>query len=307
MKKKLTDIYNHLTKTENQILDILNNLLETKKQVISLINNQNNSLNTAKQNEVDTNNNQATDDDLWKAIKEKTKTEENKKLLSELHYLNKKEFAPKKLNLFLTELQKQNNNEKEIKSILETIISFIARRSVCCQSTEISFFNNPIPQNITANLVKTELRKCCPKGNNIKAKLKERSFYNKNKPNDLVRYILTKIELQQQDTIIDFNSISIEHIFPINPDPKWQQELSEEEFDQFKNKYLNTIANLTIIEKEINMELGNKSFSDKKSIYKKSELLINQQISDIKNWNEKNYNKRLNTIESVFFKTFKKI
>ena len=42
------------------------------------------------------------------------------------------------------------------------------------------------------------------------------------------------------------NSITIEHIFPQNPDSQWEEELGAEEFNFIKDNYLNTIANLTL-------------------------------------------------------------
>ncbi|MEI2824294.1 MAG: HNH endonuclease family protein [Chitinophagaceae bacterium] len=71
----------------------------------------------------------------------------------------------------------------------------------------------------------------------------------------------------REPVLIDGNQdITIEHIFPQNPDPKWKIELGNDEFNFIKENYLNSIGNLTLSGN--NGKLGNKSFIDK-GIWKK--------------------------------------
>ncbi|MBK9715962.1 MAG: HNH endonuclease [Saprospiraceae bacterium] len=60
--------------------------------------------------------------------------------------------------------------------------------------------------------------------------------------------------------------ITIEHIYPQNPDAKWYDMLEESSIKEMQDKYLNTIANLTLSGN--NGSLGNKMFSDKKILNK---------------------------------------
>ncbi len=89
--------------------------------------------------------------------------------------------------------------------------------------------------------------------------LKEKDVYNI-KPKNRT-YLLERLENYQNNepVIIEGNSdITIEHIFPQNPDAKWKIELGGDEYDLIKETYLNTIGNLTLSGN--NGKLGNKSF-----------------------------------------------
>jgi hypothetical protein len=79
-------------------------------------------------------------------------------------------------------------------------------------------------------------------------------------------YLLERIENFQntEPVIIEGNSdITIEHIFPQNPDPKWKIELGADEYNFIKENYLNTIGNLTLSGN--NGKLSNKPFLTNKS------------------------------------------
>ena len=61
-------------------------------------------------------------------------------------------------------------------------------------------------------------------------------------------------------------NITIEHIFPQNPNQDWVDNISSNDYFQFKEKYVNTIANLTLSGN--NGALSNKSFIEKKTMNK---------------------------------------
>ena len=78
--------------------------------------------------------------------------------------------------------------------------------------------------------------------------------------------------------------ITIEHIFPQNPNEDWSASLSLEDFTMFKDNFLNTIGNLTLSGN--NGALSNKSFEAKKEMntndgeqgYKFSRLWLNDYL-----------------------------
>jgi hypothetical protein len=100
--------------------------------------------------------------------------------------------------------------------------------------------------------------------------------------------------------------ITIEHIYPQNPSEKWQNELSREELNTFKEYKLNTIANLTLSGN--NGLLSNKSFSEKSEMnkdggeqgYKYSRLWLNVYLNQIDAWNLENYEERFGIIYNRF-------
>lgn len=139
--------------------------------------------------------------------------------------------------------------------------------------------------------------------------LKEKDVYNI-KPKNRT-YLLERIEnFQNNEPVhIEGNSdITIEHIFPQNPDPKWKIELGSDEYNFIKENYLNTIGNLTLSGN--NGKLGNKSFEDKKVMnidgneqgYKFSRLWLNRDLKEKTKWDKEEIEMRAHQIAERFLK-----
>ena len=139
--------------------------------------------------------------------------------------------------------------------------------------------------------------------------LKEKDVYNIKPKNR--SYLLERLENYEnrEPVIIDDNpDITVEHIFPQNPDPKWKLELSQEEYNFIKDNQLNTIGNLTLSGN--NGALGNKSFLEKKEMnkdgkeqgYKFSRLWLNKHLASLDKWNKKEINNRFDLITEHFLK-----
>jgi hypothetical protein len=102
--------------------------------------------------------------------------------------------------------------------------------------------------------------------------------------------------------------ITIEHIFPRNPNDNWNTDLPAEEFFVFREKHLNTIGNLTLSGN--NGALSNKSFLAKKEMnisgneqgYQFSRLWLNSYLKSLDTWNVAKYEERLNIIYDRFLK-----
>ncbi|HOZ16113.1 MAG TPA: DUF262 domain-containing protein [Tenuifilaceae bacterium] len=139
--------------------------------------------------------------------------------------------------------------------------------------------------------------------------LKEKDVYNI-KPKNRI-YLLERLENFNniEHVVIEGNSdITIEHIFPQNPDPKWKIELGQEEYNFIKENYLNTIGNLTLSGN--NGKLGNKPFIEKRDMnidgkeqgYKFSRLWLNRDLKEKDKWNKEEIEKRANEISERFMK-----
>ena len=139
--------------------------------------------------------------------------------------------------------------------------------------------------------------------------LKEKDVYNI-KPKNRI-YLLERLENFNniEHVVIEGNSdITIEHIFPQNPDPKWKIELGQEEYNFIKENYLNTIGNLTLSGN--NGKLGNKPFVEKRDMnidgkeqgYKFSRLWLNRDLKEKEKWNKEEIEKRANEISERFMK-----
>ncbi|MGL4986546.1 MAG: DUF262 domain-containing protein [Treponemataceae bacterium] len=137
--------------------------------------------------------------------------------------------------------------------------------------------------------------------------LKEKDVYNINSKNRI--YLFGQLENYQNNepVVIDENpDITIEHIFPQNPDPKWKIDLGAEEYTFIKEIYLNTIGNLTLSGN--NGKLSNKSFTEKKYMneegkeqgYIFSRLRLNRDVKDKEKWGKAEIEERANNIAERF-------
>ncbi|MBT0810162.1 DUF4268 domain-containing protein [Litoribacter ruber] len=150
-----------------------------------------------------------------------------------------------------------------------------------------------------------------PTNEEIKIALKDKDLYNIQPKNR--SYLFELLENFQNKEYVDtsFEGITIEHIFPRNPHEEWENELETQDFFDFKEKYLNTIANLTLSGN--NGHLGNKTFIQKKLMnqngreqgYEFSRLWLNSYLQDIEKWDRTAYETRLNIIYERFLKIWK--
>jgi uncharacterized protein with ParB-like and HNH nuclease domain len=147
-----------------------------------------------------------------------------------------------------------------------------------------------------------------PTNEDLKTALKDKDLYNTQPKNR--NYMFEMLENYNNREYVNTNNelITIEHIFPRNPNDEWQKDLSSEEYFLFKEKYLNTIGNLTLSGN--NGALSNKSFLDKKEMnkdgneqgYNYSRLWLNNYLKTLNNWDISKFEERLNIIYDRFLK-----
>ena len=150
-----------------------------------------------------------------------------------------------------------------------------------------------------------------PTDEDIKTALKDRDLYNIQAKNR--NYLFELLENYNNKEYVNTANehITVEHIFPRNPDDSWKEDLSIEDYSLFKDKFLNTIGNLTLSGN--NGSLSNKSFLEKQQMntggkeqgYKYSRLWLNTHLNSIDSWNVENYNKRLELIYQRFLSIWK--
>ncbi len=167
-------------------------------------------------------------------------------------------------------------------------------------------------QSIQKSLLKKKGTQRFPRDKEVTNSLKEKDVYGIKSKNRV--YFLEKLENYQNKEYVSINGnddITIEHIFPQNPDPKWKIELGEEQYNIVKETYLNTIANLTLSGN--NGKLGNKPFLEKRDMnidgkeqgYKYSRLWLNRFLTKLENWNIKTIEQRFEIIKDRFLNIWK--
>ena len=147
-----------------------------------------------------------------------------------------------------------------------------------------------------------------PTDEDLKTALRDKDLYNIQSKNR--NYMFELLENFNNREYVDTanENITIEHIFPQNPNEDWGKNITPDDYFQFKEKYVNTIANLTLSGN--NGALSNKSFVDKKTMnrqdaeqgYNFSRLWLNDYLKTIDNWDISNYNERFDLIYNRFLK-----
>ena len=147
-----------------------------------------------------------------------------------------------------------------------------------------------------------------PNNEELKAALHDKDLYNTHAKNR--NYLFELLENYNNREFVNTNNelITIEHIFPRNPNESWELELSKEEYFAFKEKHLNTIGNLTLSGN--NGALSNKSFVSKKEMnidekeqgYNFSRLWLNSYLKSVDSWDILKYEERFSQIFERFTK-----
>lgn len=206
--------------------------------------------------------------------------------------------------------------------ILELIQSFIWRRFVVGLPTNalnkifMRLHEDVDTENYLISIQKALLNKKgsqrFPRNTEVLNTLKEKDMYGIKAKNRT--YFLERLENHENNEIVKIEGnpeITIEHIFPQNPEAKWKIELGDDEYSLIKNNYLNTISNLTLSGN--NGKLSNKTFVDKRDMningkeqgYKYSRLWLNRFLSTIDRWGINEIEKRYQIIEERFLQIWK--
>ena len=206
--------------------------------------------------------------------------------------------------------------------VLELIQSFSWRRSVIGLGTNalnkifMRLYEDVDKNNylfsVQASLLAKKGTQRFPQDSEVVGTLKDKDVYGI-KPKNRI-YFLQRLENHNNKEQVDFantSSLTIEHIFPQKPDPRWKLELEEEDYKLLKEKYLNTIANLTLSGN--NGSLGNRPFRDKRDMnvegkeqgYRYSRLWLNRYLSTVDRWTTKELEERFELIRERFLDIWK--
>ena len=247
------------------------------------------------------------------------KNEPDKLIRTQLEYINRLE-----INVafpFLMKVYEDFSNDIIDKvtfiSVLSTVQSFTFRRFILGLPTNalnkifMGLYDKVEPYNYLFSIQKSLLQRSgvqrFPRNTETLNALKEKDVYNI-KPKNRT-YLLERLEnFQNNEPVsIEGNSgITIEHIFPQNPDPKWKIILGADEYNLIKENYLNTIGNLTLSGN--NLKLSNKPFLDKKVMnidgkeqgYNFSRLWLNRGLKEKIKWDKSEIEERANIISQRF-------
>lgn len=158
-------------------------------------------------------------------------------------------------------------------------------------------------QHAQAWLIRRMASQRFPDDKEIRASLKTRDVYNFQQR----EYFFERLENHGETTEnIEFDGLTIEHIFPQKLTAGWRKLLSDEETKQMQQR-LHTVANLT--RSPNNGSLGNKTFAEKRDMtakdgsclgYKYSKLWLNKDLAKLEKWDLSAMDARLARMQSRF-------
>lgn len=212
-------------------------------------------------------------------------------------------------------------DKKKFIYIIDLIESFVFRRFICDVPTNAmnkifmtlyrQIDKNNYVKSLEEYLCKLEFSLKFPKDEEFISKFKEKNIYESIAQKKKM-YLFNKLEQGLGKEVVDFNKtdLTIEHIFPQNPDGAWEEDLTEEEYS-IAEKNLHKIANLTLSAN--NGALGNKRFIEKKNMnidngqqgYIYSSLWLNEYLKQIEEWKPKNIEERFEKIKERFLQVWR--
>ncbi|WQY53076.1 DUF262 domain-containing protein [Helicobacter pylori] len=149
--------------------------------------------------------------------------------------------------------------------ILQILISYFVRRSVCGESTptltRVLYSLYRQLENVSADALKRYLGKSVgqaafPNDDKIKAAFLVRNAYA---ANQVCKFILLEIEKLSNAEPPKEENLEVEHFYPKTPTQEWRDRVGD--YFTFEQDYLNNFGNLTLSGQ--NQRLGNKSYEAK--------------------------------------------
>ncbi|BBM88452.1 hypothetical protein COTS27_00131 [Spirochaetota bacterium] len=240
-------------------------------------------------------------------------------LLKELQTLKVTVFNPALLAL-LADRNDDQIDDTQLKEILETVISYVFRRSICglprnaldnIFSSLISDVkkNKDFSNEQYADILKYTLKKKTSRGHfpndyEVENSLLEKDVYLM----DSVRYFLTKLENHKNKEPVDIENptsetkIQIEHIMPQTLTSTWKKDLGED-WETTHSRYLHTLGNLTLTGH--NPKLSNMPFEKKKEWFRKSRFYLNEDLKGIGKFTKEELKERTKHLTERVLKIWK--
>lgn len=245
------------------------------------------------------------------------KNETDSEIRKQLEYINRLEINvayPFLLKVY-DDYDKGVIDKSTFVEILEFVQTYTWRRFIVGLPTNalnkifMNLYDKVDPEEYLLSIQKSLLQRSgvqrFPRNKEVIDSLKVKDVYNINSKNRT--YLLERLENynNREPVKIEGNSdITIEHIFPQNPEAKWKIEMSSDDYNEMKNTYINTISNLTLT--GYNSKLSNKYFTEKRDLkdfgFRYSRLWLNKYIGKLEKWDPSEIEKRFELISEQFLK-----
>jgi len=141
--------------------------------------------------------------------------------------------------------------------------------------------------------------------------LMKQLVYNPSAGNKVLKYFLVTVEYYlkwyergangnpkclDKATVFDFTNTTVEHIYPLNPEPAAS--------DPALQPLTNDLGNLTFLGPDDNDTLANKDFATKKPEFARSSVLMNREIAKKAKWDKSEIESRKEELKDIALKVF---
>lgn len=230
-------------------------------------------------------------------------------LLWKLGYMKSTVVYPYLLESFDDYFEKKNISKEELLEVMNIINSYLYRRAICniptnalnkvfaSMTKSVADLRNKGKTHVEAvidYLMSKSGNAIFPRNEQFKKYFIETDIYNRG--NKLALFTLYNIEKYQHKEIVELDQLSVEHIMPQSLTPKWKIDLGRDG-DEVHKLYKDTIGNLTIT--KYNSEISNKSFEDKKDIYKISNIKLTRDLANFDKWDKDSITDRANSLFEI--------
>lgn len=188
----------------------------------------------------------------------------------------------------------------EFSQILDTVIAYLFRRTICRIPTNSMNFTfaalagqvvwSDYVQSVHGRFLTLDSYKRFPDDEEFAKHLCEEDLYSLQR----TPYFFAKMENEGHKEPIGVGDYSIEHVMPQNENlsPEWQRALGSD-WHEVQSRLLHTLGNLTLT--GYNPELSDKPFVEKRDMaggFRDSHLQLNKGLASLDTWNEAEIIKR---------------
>ncbi len=185
-------------------------------------------------------------------------------------------------------------DESTFERVLKDVIVIGFRYSVICgknpNDIERTYNNMSILVTQEKKYDKNLLKDIYVDDNEFLPLFNHKAIVENSRNNKIIKYILGKIERfkgGERNVNLSSETDTIEHILPQNPGEEWGDD--NYNFDSL----IYRLGNMCLLEKNYNKEIENASYKDKANVYKKSSFVTTNSIpDDYLNWNSESINRR---------------
>ncbi|NEX48697.1 DUF262 domain-containing protein [Pseudotabrizicola algicola] len=208
----------------------------------------------------------------------------------------------------------------EFASVLRLVQSYVWRRFILSLPTNalnkifMSLYDRVEHGDYLASIERSLMQRSgtqrFPRDAEVLAMLKDKDMYSTKSRTRT--YFFDRLENHNNREPVDVTmpGITVEHIFPQNPEPGWRSALASDEYALLGEKYLNTVGNLTLSGN--NGRLGNKTFLDNRDMnenggeqgYRFSRLWLNRDLQGLERWGVEQVEARADRIAQRFLEVW---